>query len=216
MLHINLKIRAVSPKNKFRKFFFKLVQHSKFEFFISTMIGFNTLFLCIDYTQKTLTYSKVLDFSNFVFLGIFAFECIFKMIAYGFKFYFLDNWNRFDLLIVILSIIASDESIFPFKITALRIIRVARLLRMVKASKGLRNLLKALWLSLGNIMNVGMILFLIFFTFSVAGMDLFGNIDMGGQVTNDANFTTFYQTLITLFRCATGENWNGMMHDCFE
>lgn len=101
------------------------------------------------------------------------------MIAYGLKFYFLDNWNKFDCIIVILSIVASDEDLFSFKVTALRIIRVARLLRMVKASKGLRNLLKALWLSLGNIMNVGMILFLIFFTFSVAGMDLFGNLDHG-------------------------------------
>ena len=148
-------------------------------------------------------------------MGIFGLECLCKLIAYGFKFYFLDNWNRFDLLIVLLSIIASDDSIFPFKITALRIIRVARLLRMVKASKGLRNLLKALWLSLGNILNVGMILFLIFFTFSVAGMDLFGNLTNATFVSDDANFTTFYMALITLFRFATGESWNGMMHDSY-
>jgi hypothetical protein len=48
---------------------------------------------------------------------------------------------------------------------------------MVKASKGLRSLLKTLWLSLPNIVNVGALLFLVFFTFSVAGMDLFGAIE---------------------------------------
>lgn len=87
---------------------------------------------------------------------------------------------------------------------------------MVKSSKGLKNLLKALWLSLKNIVNVGMILFLIFFAFSVAGMDLFGEIEIGEFINGDANFSTFYLALITLFRCATGEDWNGIMHDTFD
>lgn len=142
-------------------------------------------------------------------------EALLKLIGYGIRFYFLDTWNRFDFLIVILSIIAIDEDIFQFKVTAFRIIRVARLLRMVKSSKGLKNLLKALWLSLKNIVNVGLILFLIFFTFSVAGMDLFGEINDGEFINGDANFSTFYLAIITLFRCATGEDWNGVMHDCY-
>jgi Ion transport protein len=114
-----------------------------------------------------------------VFISFFLLEATLKLIGFGVRFYFLDTWNRFDFLIVLLSIIAIDADLFQFKVTALRIIRVARLLRMVKSSKGLKNLLKALWLSLKNIVNVGMILFLIFFTFSVAGMDLFGQIVMG-------------------------------------
>jgi hypothetical protein len=74
---------------------------------------------------------------------------------------------------------AIDDGLFNFNITALRIIRVARLLRMVKTSKGLRSLLKTLWLSLPNIVNVAALLFLVLFTFSVAGMDLFGNVPEG-------------------------------------
>jgi hypothetical protein len=138
------------------------------------------------------------------------------MIAHGPKFYFLENWNKFDFAIVVLSMLALDESLFSVKVTALRIIRVARLLRMIKASKGLRHLLKALWLSFTNIINVGMILFLVFFTFSVAGMDLFGDITKGDWIIADANFRTFYLSIVTLFRCATGENWNGIMHDCYN
>lgn len=150
-----------------------------------------------------------------MFISIFGLEAILKLTGFGVRYYFLDTWNRFDFLIVILSIIAIDEDIFQFKVTAIRIIRVARLLRMVKSSKGLKNLLKALWLSLKSIVNVGMILFLIFFTFSVAGMDLFGDIKSGNFINGDANFSTFYLAIITLFRCATGEDWNGVMHDCY-
>jgi len=114
---------------------------------------------------------------NIIFVSIFAVEAVLKMTAHGIKFYFLETWNKFDFVIVILSLVALDESIFSFKVNALRIIRVARLLRMIKASKGLRHLLKTLWLSIGNIANVGMLLFLIFFTFTVAGMDLFGDLN---------------------------------------
>lgn len=120
----------------------------------------------------------MIKYGNYVFIGIFVMEAFLKFIGYGLRYYFLDTWNKFDFVIVVLSLIAIDEDIFKFKITALRIIRVARLLKLVKSSKGLKNLLKALWLSLKNIVNVAMILFLVFFTFSVAGMDLFGLIDV--------------------------------------
>lgn len=139
-----------------------------------------------------------------------------KMIAHGIRFYFLETWNKFDFVIVLLSLIALDETIFSFKVNALRIIRVARLLRMIKASKGLRHLLKTLWLSMGNIANVGMLLFLIFFTFTVAGMDLFGSMYNSQYISDNANFRSFYITIVLLFRASTGENWNGVMHDCYD
>ena len=111
--------------------------------------------------------------ANIVFVVIFTFEAILKLLGYGPKYYFHEPWNKFDFTIVILSLLGFLSS---FNVTALRIIRVARLLRMIKASKGLRNLLKTLWLSLPNIINVGALLFLMLFTFAVAGMDLFGEV----------------------------------------
>ena len=216
MLHVTLKIRPTPPKNKCRRCFYKVVVNNKFEYFIIFVIVLNTLFLCMDYNDQPATYAQVLDNANIVFLGVFGCEAVMKLIAHGPKFYFMENWNKFDFVIVVISVIAQQNSLFTFKITVLRIIRVARLLRMIKTSKGLRHLLKALWLSLGNIINVSLILFLVFFTFSVAGMDLFGQITDGNFINSQAHFKTFYITLITLFRCSTGENWNGIMHDCYD
>lgn len=104
-----------------------------------------------------------------------------KITAYGFKYYWYVNWNKFDFIIVIMSLVALDEQLLAdlnFNVTALRIIRVSRLLRMVKTSEGLRTLLKTLFMSLGNIINTSLLLVLILFTFSVAGMSLFGRIKM--------------------------------------
>lgn len=177
MLHVNLKIRPTMPThNYFRKIIFKLVVSNYFEYAVVFVISLNTLFLCMDYHNAPQLLASIISYGNIIFISFFGLEAVMKLIGFGIRYYFLDTWNRFDFLIVVLSFIAINEDIFQFKVTALRIIRVARLLRMVKSSKGLKNLLKALWLSLKNIVNVGMILFLIFFTFSVAGMDLFGEI----------------------------------------
>jgi hypothetical protein len=101
-------------------------------------------------------------------------------------------------------------------VTALRIIRVSRLLRMVKTSEGLRTLLKTLFMSIGNIINTAMLLTLILFTFSVAGMSLFGDIPDGEFINHNVNFKSFYMAMMTLWRAATGESWNGIMHECYE
>ena len=78
----------------------------------------------------------------------------------------------------------------------------------------MRHLLKTLWLALDNIGNAGMLLVLIYFVFAVAGMQLFGDLQLGDFVTDNANFQTFYIALNLMFRASTGENWNGYMHDC--
>lgn len=139
-----------------------------------------------------------------------------KLVAYGFKYYFFENWNKFDFAIVVLSLITIDERITLINFTAFRIIRVARLLRIVKASKSLRNLLKALYLSLGNIVNVGILLLLVYFVYTVAGIDLFGNVpdddDDVFTINKHTNFRTFYIAFMTVVRCSTGEDWNAIFH----
>lgn len=113
---------------------------------------------------------------------IFTAEACLKLLGHGFRYYWHENWNKFDFCIVIVSLVSLDSNLNSLNFTALRIIRVARLLRMVKASKGLRNLLKTLYLALENIGNVAALLFLVLFTFTVAGMDIFGEMPFGSNI----------------------------------
>eukprot|EP00351_Strombidinopsis_sp_SopsisLIS2011_P005273 CAMPEP_0116878300 /NCGR_PEP_ID=MMETSP0463-20121206/10031_1 /TAXON_ID=181622 /ORGANISM="Strombidinopsis sp, Strain SopsisLIS2011" /LENGTH=176 /DNA_ID=CAMNT_0004526345 /DNA_START=2352 /DNA_END=2882 /DNA_ORIENTATION=- len=79
-------------------------------------------------------------------------------------------------------------------------------------------MLRTLYLSIENIANVGLLIMLVLFTFTIAGMDLFGSIDLEDsdltQLDHNANFSTFYLSMMVLIRCSTGESWNGIMHDC--
>jgi hypothetical protein len=218
LVHTNPKIIPVEPINCFRLQCFKVVQSQAFEYIVMAAIVVNTVFLCIDYYHKSDELAKILDESNLTFVVFFTLELLIKLTAYGFKYYWYVNWNKFDLIIVAMSLIALDEELLKalnFNPTALRIIRVSRLLRMVKTSEGLRTLLKTLFMSLGNIINTALLLILILFTFAVAGMSLFGEIEDDEFLNHNVNFKSFYIAMMTLWRCATGESWNGIMHECF-
>ena len=74
-----------------------------------------------------------------------------------------------------------------------------------------------LYLAMNNIANVALLFMLIIFTFAVAGMNLFGDIEVGHYGTLNyeyVNFHTFYNSVSVLLRSSTGESWNMIMHDC--
>lgn len=98
----------------------------------------------------------------------------------------------------------------------IRVFRVARIFRLIPKAKGLRTLFQTLVYSLSALANVGGVLFLFFFIFAIMGMTLFGTIRHGEFLNRHANFETFPQALLLLFRMATGEAWNGIMHDCMR
>jgi hypothetical protein len=79
-------------------------------------------------------------------------------------------------------------------------------------------MLKTMYMAYNNIKNVMLIFLLFIFVFTVAGMDLFGELTEGasGEVNVHCNFSEFYLGFATLFRASTGESWNGIMHDYFE
>jgi hypothetical protein len=100
-----------------------------------------------------------------------------------------------------------DPSIFRI----FRIFRVMRVFRLVKRLKRLRQIFQTLFFSLPALLNVGLLICLILFLFSVLGMNFFGDIVRGTQINSFANFNNFANAYLTLYRMMTGENWNAIM-----
>jgi hypothetical protein len=148
------------------------------------------VFLCIDYEGASKEYENVLSKANTVFVYIFLVECITKISGLGFVFYISDKGNVFDFVIVCGSLLGLMNNILPINITALRLMRVVRLLRLAKSSKTLQGLIKTLWMSAANISYVGLLILLLFFVFTLTGMDLFGKVTQGpdGFINDDCNF----------------------------
>ena len=67
-------------------------------------IGLNMLTMTLDHYQQSKTFSTVLDHLNMIFIVIFSSECLMKIFALRYH-YFVEPWNLFDFVVVILSIL---------------------------------------------------------------------------------------------------------------
>lgn len=204
-----------------------------FEITIMAAILINVVFLALKHDEMTLQLQKVIENANYAFTIVFVIEACIKLLGLGPKQYFDSKWCRFDFVLAVAAVCSSAISINASltdgaKVpggtiaTLLRILRILRLFRLIKTSKGLQRMLRTVILALPSLSNVAGVLFLFYFMFSVLGMNVlsgirynsgFSNVVGTGNFNADANFDSFGIALITLFRCSTGENYNGIMHD---
>lgn len=99
----------------------------------------------------------------------------------------------------------------PNLLRLIRIFRVSSALRHFKFATGARKLLNTLIISLPASFNIGILLVLIMFIYSIIGMNFFLNIKLINGLTETQNFQTFGKSMITLFRISTGAGWNELL-----
>ena len=97
-------VKMLKTSNLFRKFCFNVVNHKNFEWFIFGCIIMNSLVLMINWYLIPQEVTNIVTYFNYMFAIIFTIEAILKIIASGID-YFKDNWNRFDFVIVIATIV---------------------------------------------------------------------------------------------------------------
>ncbi|CAF4469895.1 unnamed protein product [Rotaria sp. Silwood2] len=179
-------------------------------------IFLNMLCMCLEHYNQSDTFDLVLGYINHFFVAVFTIECIMKLIALNFK-YFTIPWNIFDFVIVIASIlgqtlgeIIAKYFVNPTLLRVVRVARVGRILRLVKGAKGIRTLLFALAVSLPALFNIGLLLFLVMFIYSIFGMSFFGYVRKSAGITDLFNFETFPNSIIVLFQMCTTAGWSGV------
>jgi hypothetical protein len=116
---------------------YKVVHNPKFDKIIIFVVIINTIVLSSKSYQMNPYFLSLLECLNNLFAFIFNVEMILKIISDGQK-YFMNNWNLFDMIIVIsadigmildfYSVNGSFKSISTV-FRALRILRIARLLK---------------------------------------------------------------------------------------
>ena len=219
LVGIRLKKTANRPLNRMRNFIYDIVTSRRFESLILTLIMVNIVVMSMTHADMSEDFEQGLFLVNCGFAAIFCVEAIMKLIAFKPGGYFRDPWNTFDFFVVTLSVVGIavtlTTDISATYLSIIRVFRVARIFRLIPKAKGLKKLFQTLLYSLPALTNVGAVLFLFFFIFAVLGMNLFGKVRVTGNFLNRyANFETFGFSMLTLFRMATGEAWNGIMHDC--
>ncbi|CAG9333637.1 unnamed protein product [Blepharisma stoltei] len=215
LLKISPRIKYIRPENKCRGIFFDLVLDYKFDYLVTGCIIMNTIFLCLYNSEMDYELYNTLYYGSVGFTILFSIECTLKIIGLGPKYYFANNWNIFDFIITILSIISFMEAIIAENsITLSKLLRVVRSLRLIRFFKHFRRIFDSLFLSLPSIANVVILICLLLFIYATAGAVLWGNLQFGKYITVDKNFTDFYNSFMVLFITTTGEDWDLLYSEC--
>jgi len=216
---------ARPPKGRLRFLLFNLVQHKYFDICILLIIFLNVLVLATDMADylKSDIHDQILRVTGILFSIVFFIEFILKILGLGIKQYFQSRWNCFDFILVMSSIAdtvftftPSSLPFNPIAIRMLRLLRTARIVRLVRTFKSIVHMLRTLILSLPALFNVFCLLVLLMYIYAVVGVYAFWDVNpMSARFLDDryVNFKEFGTAVLTLFRCVTGESWNGIMHD---
>jgi hypothetical protein len=129
---------------------------------------------------------------NLVFAIIYTIECIIKLIVFK-KNYFMDGWNNFDFVIVVMAWIGLViEKVFKLNVgpvtTVIRSFRIARVFKMIKRFKELSKIFNTMLISIPALGNVGSLLFLLLLLYSVLGVFFFSKVKLQDALSFHANF----------------------------
>ncbi|XP_048094743.1 sodium channel, voltage-gated, type I-like, alpha isoform X1 [Alosa alosa] len=202
------------PSNKIQGFVFDLITKQGFDILIMVLIFLNMVTMMIETDEQSIEKENILYNINLVFIVLFTSECVLKMIALRHH-YFTVSWNVFDFIVVILSVVGMfladliEKYFFsPTLFRVIRLARIGRILRLVKSAKGIRTLLFALMMSLPALFNIGILLFLVMFIYSILGMSFFAYIKKEDGIDDMFNFETFGNSMICLFQITTSAGWD--------
>ena len=205
---------------KMRRFFFDTARSRAFEYFFLGIILLNVMALALSFSYQPAWYANVLSVVNSICTWLFVVEICVLWLGAGVKDYFRVTFNQFDFVIVILTAYEFfyEQNLVSFHIgfnpSIFRVIRMIRIFKLFQKFPRLVQLGQTVWFALPALYNVGLLMVLEYFIFSVLGMALFGKVKHGFYMNRHGNYETFTSAMVTLFREMTGENWNGIMRDC--
>ncbi|XP_039093157.1 sodium channel protein type 5 subunit alpha [Hyaena hyaena] len=205
------------PLNKYQGFLFDIVTKQAFDVTIMFLICLNMVTMMVETDDQSPEKVNILAKINLLFVAIFTGECIIKMTALR-HYYFTNSWNIFDFVVVILSIVGTVLSdiiqkyfFSPTLFRVIRLARIGRILRLIRGAKGIRTLLFALMMSLPALFNIGLLLFLVMFIYSIFGMANFAYVKWEAGIDDMFNFQTFANSMLCLFQITTSAGWDGLL-----
>ena len=176
-----IETTTASSSTKFRERIRSLTSSHYFDSFILVAIIFNSILIaCYDYTNVNNDYQPsvsstrnyIIDKCEIIFTAVFVLECMLKIISQGFitgkNAYLRDGWNMLDFILVLISLIGIIPGV-P-NLSVVRSIRVLRPLRTLSKVRGLKRVVNTLIASVGDLVNVGVLLLFVLTFFTLFGV----------------------------------------------
>ncbi len=157
--------------------------------FILILILLNAVTIFVSGFELSSNIKSLLSLTDNVITGLFIVELVVKFKEFGIKVYFKSNWNRFDFVLITLSIPTLIAFITNIEITSFSFILVFRVLRVFKSFRflkfipGIEQLVKGInrALKASIIVVIGFIIYIFiigifsFYMFKEISPEYFGN-----------------------------------------
>ncbi|CAD8208793.1 unnamed protein product [Paramecium pentaurelia] len=202
----------------------------------SAMQSFFFLILLLDVVNNILFHSgmnmKYLDIINYIHHAFSIFITIWSLLQYlalGLFRFFDNHWRQF---LLILNLIAITDLAIDLKYNWVetyyyssplteyyrlyRLCFALRSLRLILIFQGLINIQRLMRVMVYALPFLGKIFFILIDTmlvFALFGCQLYGQIDSGQIMDDQINFHNIAQAMLTLFKCASGDDWRTIMTD---
>lgn len=140
-----------------------------------------------------------------------------KMIAFTPRGYWQSRRNRYDLVVTVIGCIwVLVHFVFTsnFSNTFGFIVVILRFFTITGKHATLQMLMLTVVVSVYKSFFIILGLFVLVLFYSLMGVQLFGSVKFGENLSRQANFRSAKLGTITMFRIVTGEDWYRMMHDC--
>ncbi|XP_006890649.1 PREDICTED: sodium channel protein type 5 subunit alpha isoform X5 [Elephantulus edwardii] len=173
------------PLNKYQGFIFDIVTKQAFDVTIMFLICLNMVTMMVETDDQSPEKVNILAKINLLFVGIFTGTVLSDIIQ---KYFFSPTLFR-----------------------VIRLARIGRILRLIRGAKGIRTLLFALMMSLPALFNIGLLLFLVMFIYSIFGMANFAYVKWEAGIDDMFNFQTFANSMLCLFQITTSAGWDGLL-----
>lgn len=175
-----------------------------FEWFVVSIIILSALLIGAKTYNLPYGAIQVLWLLDWAVTFIFLLEIMVRFIAESNKRrFFLNGWNAFDTLVVVVSLIPIDHSDLAL---IGRLVRIFRVLRMVSIIPELRLLLNSLVRAMPQLFYVLLLMFIIFYIYAAVGSTFFHEI-------NQVLWGDIAISMLTLFRVMTFEDWTDVMYE---
>jgi len=197
----------------------RIMDSQAFSFFSAACIAANATFLLTEHADMSEEYQNIIDTQNHIFFGQLAAEVTLRFIAQGPRFYISKKWNIFDTAIAIgltLTYVggfmgATVQSSIGKVAKGLRLLRIVRLMLAVRP---IRIVFETILISLPQLINVSLVLFLLMFVFAALGMSLYSETRFQNKLGPAANFRTFDNALKVIYQILVGEEWQDLLEEC--
>ncbi|GMG87640.1 ion transporter [Biformimicrobium ophioploci] len=184
--------------------FLRVRSNKAFEIFVIAVIIVSALMIGAKTYELPPAVTQSIIILDWMVTGIFLMEILVRFLAEEKKSrFFLQPWNVFDTLIVVVSLIPIENSDMAL---IGRLIRIFRVLRMVSIIPELRLLLNSLVKALPQLGYIVALMFIIFYIYGAIGNMLFADI-------NPVLWGDISISMLTLFRVMTFEDWTDVMYE---